>query len=282
MATNRLGKGLGALLGTEVDIKGKDKRFVTIDIKKIKPNPNQARKTFDEAEIDDLANSVSQKGVIYPVLLTEKADGTYMIVAGERRFRAAKKVGLTEIPAIIENLSEREIMEVSLIENIQRVNLNPIEEARGIADLIEACGLSQEEAAKSLGKSRSDVTNSLRLLKLPPKVIAMVKEDKLSKGHAKCLLGVNNTETLIYLAEKTVKEGLSVRTLESLIANAKPVKKAEKPKKQMPIEIRAVEERLSDRLATKVTFSGNENKGSIKIDYYSKAELNGILDKILK
>ncbi|MBQ9624854.1 MAG: ParB/RepB/Spo0J family partition protein, partial [Clostridia bacterium] len=123
MATNRLGKGLGALLGTEVDIKGKDKRFVTIDIKKIKPNPNQARKTFDEAEIEDLANSVSQKGVIYPVLLTEKADGTYMIVAGERRYRAAKKVGLKEIPAIIENLDEREIMEVSLIENIQRVNL---------------------------------------------------------------------------------------------------------------------------------------------------------------
>lgn len=280
MATNRLGKGLGALLGTEVDIKGSDERFVTVDIRQMKPNPKQARKTFKEEEIAELAASISAHGVIQPVLLNEDGKGGYIIIAGERRYRAAKKAGLKELPAIIKKLSDQELMEVSLIENLQRVDLNCVEEAMGIKDLMDKCALTQEQAADRLGKSRPSVANSLRLLKLPPKVLNMLKEDKLSKGHAKCLLGVDDEEMMIYLAERTIEDRLSVRALEQLIAKGEP-KTKEQPKKDVSPEFRQVEEQLCDRLATRVTLSGGSNKGFIKIEYYSADELDGIINKIL-
>lgn len=280
MATNRLGKGLGALLGTEVDIKGGDERFVTVDIKQMKPNPKQARKTFKEEEIAELAASIKEHGVIQPILLNEDGKGGYIIIAGERRYRAAKKAGLKELPAIIKKLSEQELMEVSLIENLQRVDLNCVEEARGIKDLMDKCRLTQEQAADRLGKSRPDIANSLRLLKLPPKVLTMLSEDKISKGHAKCILGANDEEMMLYLAERVVAEKLSVRALEQLMSKGE--KKPVKPVKKVVVpEIREVEEQLSDRLATKVTLNGSDKKGFIKIEYYSAEELDGILEKLL-
>lgn len=281
MATNRLGKGLGALLGTDVDLAYGDERFINVDIKKMKPNPSQARKTFNEQEILELADSIKKHGIIQPVLLNEDGKGGYIIIAGERRYRAAKKAGLSELPAIIKKLSSQELMEVSLIENLQRVDLNPVEEAMGIRDLMDKCQLTQELAADRIGKSRPSVANSLRLLKLPPQVLNMLKEDRISKGHAKCLLGLNSDEMIIYLAEQVEKDKLSVRALEQLIANSEK-KPAQKPCKQVPAQIKYVEEQLSDRLSTKVTLSGNENKGFIKIEYYSDDELNGIINAILK
>lgn len=280
MATNRLGKGLGALLGTEVDIKGSDERFVTVDIRQMKPNPKQARKTFKEEEIAELAASISAHGVIQPVLLNDDGNGGYIIIAGERRYRAAKKAGLKEMPAIIKKLSDQELMEVSLIENLQRVDLNCVEEAMGIKDLMDKCNLTQEQAADRLGKSRPGVANSLRLLKLPPKVLNMLREDRISKGHAKCLLGVNDEEMMIYLAERTIEDKLSVRALEQLIAKGE-TKAKEQPKKEVCAELREVEEQLCDRLATRVILSGSGNKGVIKIEYYSEDELDGIINKIL-
>lgn len=280
MATNRLGKGLGALLGTEVDIKGSDERFVTVDIKQMKPNPKQARKTFNEEEISELAASISAHGVIQPVLLNEDGKGGYIIIAGERRYRAAKKAGLKELPAIIKKLSEQELMEVSLIENLQRVDLNCVEEAMGIKDLMDKCALTQEQAADRLGKSRPDIANSLRLLKLPPKVLNMLREDKISKGHAKCILGAKDEEMMLYLAHRVEQEKLSVRALEQLIAKGESKPKPIPDKKTVP-EIRDVEEQLSEKLATKVTLSGSAGKGVIKIEYYSASELDGIIERIL-
>lgn len=281
MATNRLGKGLSALLGDEVDLATNDERFIKVDIKKMKPNPNQARKAFNEDEIAELAESIKQHGVIQPVLLNEDSSGGYIIVAGERRYRAAKKAGIKELPAIIKKLNEQELMEVSLIENLQRVDLNAVEEAVGIRDLMEKCSLNHEQVADRLGKSRPSVTNSLRLLKLPPEVLNMLREDKISKGHAKCLLGLDDDEMIIYFAEQVVEDKLSVRALEQLIASGEK-KTVEREKKQPSPQMREVLENLSERLGTKVSMGGSESKGVIKIEYYSVDELNSIIDTILK
>lgn len=281
MATNRLGKGLGALLGTEVDINGSDERFITVDIKKMKPNPKQARKTFRDEEIDELAASIAAHGIIQPVLLNEDGKGGYIIIAGERRYRAAKKAGLKELPAIIKKLNEQELMEVSLIENLQRVDLNPVEEAMGIKDLMDKCSLTQEQAADRLGKSRPSVANSLRLLNLPPKALNMLREDKISKGHAKCLLGVKDGDNIIYLADRVEKENLSVRALEQLIAKDGKKQQSNRQERNIAPEIRDVEEQLSDKLATKVTLCGDGDKGTIKIEYYSSQELDEIISSLL-
>ena len=281
MATNRLGKGLGALLGTEVDLSAGDERFIRVDIKKMKPNPAQARKSFNEEEIDELAESIRQHGVIQPVLLNEDGKGGYVIIAGERRYRAAKKAGIKELPAIVKQLSSQELMEVSLIENLQRVDLNPVEEAMGIRDLMNTCKLTQEQAADRLGKSRPSVTNSLRLLKLPPKVLNMVRDNVISKGHAKCLLGIDDDEMILYLADQIVEDKLSVRELEQLIAGTER-KSGERICKQISPQVRDVLEKLSDRLGTRVTMGGSESKGIIKIEYYSQSELEGIINTILK
>lgn len=281
MATNRLGKGLGALLGTEVEIGGEDQRFITVPIHKMKPNPQQARKTFKDEEISELAKSITMHGVIQPVLLNEDGKGGYVIIAGERRYKAAKKAGLKELPAIVKKLSDRELMEVSLIENLQRVDLNPIEEAMGIKDLMDKCELTQEQAADRLGKSRPSVANSLRLLSLPPTILSLLKDNKISKGHAKCLLSARDTESMEYFAKITVEKGLSVRGLEQLMAQGIKVQKAERTVVKSA-EIADLEEQLCDVFATKVELSGSESRGSVKIEYYSKDELEGIIEKLLR
>lgn len=282
MATNRLGKGLGALLGTEVNIEGKDERFIKVDIKKMKPNPKQARKTFKDEEIEELAASIKEHGVIQPVLLNEDGKGGYIIIAGERRYRAAKKAGLKEVPAIVKQLNEAELMEVSLIENLQRVDLNIVEEAMGIKDLMDVCKLTQEQAADRLGKSRPSVANTLRLLKLPPKVLNMLKQDIITKGHAKCILGAKDEEMMLYLAERVEKDKLTVRALEQLMAKGEVKPKPAKPQdKKVAPEIRDIEEQLSEKLATKVSVSGG-SKGFIRIEYYSTDELDGIINSILR
>lgn len=283
MSTNRLGKGLGALLGAEVEVGSQDNRFITVPIQKMKPNPKQARKTFNDEEIEELANSITVHGVIQPVLLNEDGKGGYIIIAGERRYRAAKKAGLKELPAIVKKLDESELMEVSLIENLQRVNLNPVEEAKGIKDLMDKCALTQEQAADRLGKSRPSVANSLRLLNLPPTILNMVLDDKISKGHAKCLLGAKDTEAMEYFAKEIVEGDMSVRALEQFMV--KTADKTPKPAPKLkvkPADIIDIEERLSGYFATKVEIAGNENKGNLKIEYYSKDELNEILSKLTR
>ena len=266
-----LGKGLGALFGDDVvsnvttstaPVKEENKDYKFVDIKKIKPNPKQARKRFDETEIEELAQSIKVHGVIQPILLTAQA-------------------------AIVKEYSEQQLMEISLVENLQRVDLNPIEEARGIKDLIDKCNLTQEEAADKIGKNRSSVANIIRILTLPNEVITLIEEGKISKGHAKCLLGVEDGETQIYLANEIVEKGISVRNLEKIIKDLKPgdtVKddKEDKKEKRVIPEIADFETKLQDLFCTKVKITGNEHKGSIKIDYYSLEELNQIYDIILK
>ena len=290
-----LGKGLGALFGDDVvsnvttstaPVKEENKDYKFVDIKKIKPNPKQARKRFDETEIEELAQSIKVHGVIQPILLTAQGNG-YTIIAGERRFKAAIKAGLNEIPAIVKEYTEQQLMEISLVENLQRVDLNPIEEARGIKDLIDKCNLTQEEAADKIGKNRSSVANIIRILTLPNEVITLIEEGKISKGHAKCLLGVEDSETQIYLANEIVEKGISVRNLEKIIKDLKPGDtkkdgKEDKGEKKVIPEIADFETKLQDLFCTKVKITGNEHKGSIKIDYYSLEELNQIYDIILK
>lgn len=274
-----LGKGLDALMKSNVDLSVKDKDFSYVAIHTIKPNKNQARKVFSDLEIDQLADSIKEHGVIQPVLINRQKDGNYLLVAGERRYRAAKKSGLKEIPAIIRDMNEQEVMEVSLIENLQRVNLNPIEEAQGIKDLMTQGNLTQEQAADKLSKSRPAVANSLRLLQLPKAVQKLVLDEKLSKGHAKCLLGVADTEMQIYVATLCVEKNLSVRELEKLIKEKPSV---EKKSTYIDNELIDFEHRLTEVFNTKVKIAGSPNKGSIKIDYYSQEDLERLYNVLLE
>ena len=250
-----------------------------VDINDIKPNENQPRKVFDEAKIEELANSISSYGLIQPIIL-RKAEKGFEIVAGERRWRAARKANLSKVPCIMKELSDEENMVISIIENMQREDLNPIEEAEALSQMIQRFGFSQEEVAKSVGKSRSYVTNSLRLLKLPKKILDFVQSGQISSGHAKMLIGVEDEKKQMLLAEKVVKEEISVREIEKLVKDvANPKKKPEKKAKQP--EISAIEDELKQILGTKVNIKQSGRKGKLEIEYYNREELERLID-ILK
>jgi len=252
-----------------------------IDISLIDRNPGQARKSFDEESLQSMASSIAMYGVLQPILLVKSEGGRYMIIAGERRFRASLKAGLKSIPAIVKNLSQQEIQEISLIENLHRENLNAIEAAECIRELMENHGLTQEEVAVRIGKSRPYVTNTLRLLQLPEEVMDMVKSGKLSPGHARTILPVDNKEKLIEFAKLSCEEGISVRDMERIVQNYLNAPKsnvaAQKRKKEaLPLEFKAFVNDMKRLFSTKVILKRNGDKGRIIIDYFNNDDLERI------
>lgn len=251
-----------------------------VEIDRIHANPHQPRKTFHEESLRELADSITAHGVLQPLVLTKREDG-YQIVAGERRFRAAKMAGLSLVPAIIKELSEQEIREIALVENLQREDLNPMEESEALYHLLTENNLTQEALARAIGKSRPAVANALRLLTLPVQVQAMVRDLSLSTGHAKVLVSVKPAEVQIALANEVVEKKWSVRELELRIAELQREKKvpAERVKSVSP-EFRAFIADMQRVFGTKVRATGNEHKGKIVIDYYTPDDLRRIYDLI--
>lgn len=293
-----LGKGLDSLIADKVSTKVETKKendkktesehptdAVMMDINKVEPNRDQPRKKFDEDALLELAESIKQFGVLQPLLVQER-DNYYEIIAGERRWRAAKLAGVKEIPVIIKKLTEQEIMEISLIENIQREDLNPIEEALAYKKLLTEFHLKQDEVADRVSKSRTAVTNAMRLLKLNEKVQQMVIDEMLTTGHARALLGIEDQEKQYVVAQKIFDEKLSVRDTEKLvksIQNEKKIKKEEKTKLDPKLEAiyHDLEEQLKGILGTKVSINPKDaKKGKLEIEYYSQDELDRIIDLI--
>lgn len=249
-----------------------------IDINDIKPNSNQPRKTFDEEKLQELADSIKEHGLIQPVIL-RKAKKGYEIVAGERRWRAARIVGVKEVPCIVKELTDEENMLLAIIENMQREDLNPIEEAEGLRQMMETYGFTQEQISKSVGKSRPYIANSLRLLSLPDTIIEYVSEGKLTAGHGKAIAGIEDDKRQIDLADKVLKEGLSVRQLEKLVREGKPVGRSKTKRIEFKnANVKRVEEDLKEALGTKVNLNQKGNKGKIEIEFYSKDELERLIE----
>ena len=271
-----LGKGLGALLTDENSSIDSDS-IVELKIMDVEPNRNQPRKTFDEENIAELADSIKQNGIITPILVTEAENGYYSIIAGERRWRAAKIAGLKTIPAIIKKLDNEKLYEISLIENLQREDLSPVEEALGYKKLMEDYNLTQEDVSYKVSKSRSSVANALRLLNLPEDVLKLLEENKISVGHAKVLLSVQDEKEQIKLANLVFENTLSVRELESEIKKLnKPAKKKKEEDLNVKLAFQSMEKIISDSLGTKVKILNKNNKGKIQIEYYSSGDLERI------
>lgn len=252
-----------------------------VKITMVEPNRKQPRKNFDEDALQELSDSIKQFGLIQPILVQDRKDH-YEIIAGERRWRAAKMAGLKEVPVIIRDYTEQEIMEISLIENIQREDLNPIEEAQAYKRLLTEFNLKQDEVAERVSKSRAAVTNSIRLLKLSDKVQQMVIDDMISTGHARALLAVEDQEEQYTLAQQIFDEKLSVRDVEKLMKNLhKPVKAKKTDDKTMQIIYQDIEDKLKEKLSTKVTVtSKGEGAGKIEIEFYNHEDLDRLLDMI--
>lgn len=292
MAKSRgLGKGLDSLIPVgNAEGKGKiginsvpaseEKPDKMVKITMVEPNRDQPRHKFDEEALNELADSIKQYGIISPIIVQNRKDH-YVIIAGERRWRAAKIAGLKEIPVIIKNFTEQEIVEISLIENIQRENLNPIEEALAYKRLLTEFHLKQEEVAQRVSKSRTAVTNSMRLLKLADEVQQMIIDESLTTGHARALITIEDESKQIEIAKKVVNEKLSVRDIEKLVKDLNKPKKEKKESKQLKNDFiyQDIEEKLKQSLGTKVTVSAKEDgSGKIEIDFYSSEELDRILD----
>ena len=276
-----LGRGLDALLGDYTEQSSESVR--TLDIYSIDINSDQPRKVFDEEKLKELAESIKLHGVVQPIIVRE-VNGRYIIVAGERRYRAARLAGLKEVPALVKNLSDNEVMEVALIENIQRENLNPIEEAAAIKFLMQQHDLTQEEVATRLSKSRPAIANSVRLLNLPAQVQEHLKSGRIQAGHAKAILSLSDKDKQLDLAERIAKGGVSVRAAEELareMQNAAPASRRRKSTSADP-DITEAENRLRSRLGTKVTIQGDQQRGKVVIEYFSNDELNGIFDILIR
>lgn len=269
MKKTGLGRGLDALL-PETDTL--ENTVSMIAVTELDRNPDQPRREFDEESLQTLADSIREAGVLQPLLVVEK-NGRYRIVAGERRFRAARMAGLESVPCIVRDFTPEEQMEAALIENIQREDLNAIEEAAAVRQLMEACGYTQEKAAKRLGKSRPAVANLLRLLSLPEAVQAYVTAGKLSAGHARVLAGLEDPQLQAALAEQTVREGLSVRALEKLAARPAPVVKEKPAPRPLPLELQDMENKMRENLGVRATIKGNRKHGKIILQYYNEDEL---------
>jgi len=273
-----LGRGLEALIPI---IDKSEENIQEIEVERIVANDKQPRKSFDESKLDELAESMKQHGVLQPVILRKKGN-LYELVAGERRWRAAAKAGIEKIPAIIKELSDAEVMEIALIENLQREDLNPLEEAMAYKTLMDDFGLTQEELSKRVGKSRSQIANTVRLLNLDGEIQNLISQNKLTAGHARALLSIQDNVTRLKLAKKINQEALSVRQTEQLVKKITKENKKEEdkgPKEINPV-INDITEKLQRFLGTKVKIKGNEKKGKIEIEYYSGEELERILDLI--
>lgn len=271
-----LGRGLSSLLADNSIEENSAAGAVKLNILDIEPNKEQARKQFDEAALSELADSIAQHGVLQPLLVRPLIGGGYQLIAGERRWRASRIAGLTQVPVIIKELSDDEAAVISLIENLQREDLNPVEEALGFASLIKDFSLTQEETAKRVGKSRPVVANALRILKLPEKVLDLVRENKLSAGHARAIAAVEDEKTVLLIAETVVVKGLSVRATEKMVKALTAEKKAPSTKRATrPTFFDEVELALNNSLGRKakvVTQSGKEC-GTLEIDFYDRDDL---------
>ncbi len=277
-----LGKGLNAIF-MENDAEDNNST-VTLRLSEIEPNKDQPRKEFDDSALADLAESISKHGLLQPILVRPIIGGGYQIVAGERRYRASRMAGLTEVPVIIRELSESETMELALIENLQRENLTPIEEALGYRTLMDEHEFSQEEVSKAVGKSRSAVANALRLLKLPTDILNMVSEGKISAGHARAILSLDNEKDMAFLADEIIKKDLSVRQAEKLSKKLAQEKKEVTEKSAPPKAsyFSEVELALTEYLGKKVSVSPLKNKkgGILQIEFYSDEELAELANKL--
>lgn len=274
-----LGKGLDTIFAENETEESNSS--VMLKISEIEPNRSQPRKDFDENALSDLAQSISEHGLLQPLLVRPLPIGGYQIVAGERRYRACRMAGLTEVPVTIRELSDTETMELALIENLQREDLSPIEEALGYKALIDEHGFSQEEVATSVGKSRPAIANSLRILKLPDSVLEYVKQDKISAGHARALLMLDSEEDMLELAELIYKKDLSVRQAEKL-AKKKPEVEEDTQPERKPSFYSMVELALNESLGRKIKVNKNKGKqgGVLQIEFYSDEELTELSNKL--
>lgn len=283
MASNKgLGKGLGALLGDFSDEPLEKSAYQLLPIHKVEPNPDQPRQDFDEEELQSLADSISVHGVIQPLTVRELPNGYYQIIAGERRWRAARLANLSDIPAVIIEADDRKAMELALIENLQRQDLNPVEEALGYQTLIEEYGLTQEDAAKQVGKSRPAVANALRLLGLCPQVLEQLRKGELTAGHARAVLTLKSEKQQQEAAKKIISLSLSVRQAETLCKN---MGKEPAPKKQEVFAVDYVaecEKSLSKHLGRGVKIVNGKRKGRFELEFYGQEDLQTLLDLLMK
>lgn len=281
MTTKRkagLGRGLEALIPTDSDISERA-TYLEIPVDDIKPNPDQPRSRFDDQALDELAASITEVGVLQPVVISRADDGALYLIAGERRWRAARKAGLTTIPAVVRGATGETTLVEALVENVQRQDLTPLEEAHAYKQLLENTGMSQEQVAERVGKSRPAVSNTLRLLQLPGPVQSLVDSAALSAGHARALLGLDDNKYAVYLAEKAAGEGWSVRQVEDAVRKRREMGQPQ-PSKSVthvrPVEIIELEKRLSDRLGSKVKINYRNQKGKVEIRFSSLEDLERI------
>lgn len=282
--THGLGRGLDSLLpGFDLDTEESGLSIKEIPVGDIDPNPEQPRRTFNKESISQLAQSIRDQGVLQPLLVVPRDNGRYRIIAGERRYRASREAGLETVPCVVRDMDLLQQMEVALIENLQREDLNPMDAAQGIKALMQQCGYTQEKVASRLGKSRPAVANLLRLLTLPESVAVLVREGKLSAGHARVLAGLSKDADKIRLAEKTLAEGLSVRQLEQLAGEekSKPATRRRTVIRLSP-ELKGLQETLLERTGMKTVLSGTEEKGRIVLQYSSRAELENLFELLQK
>ena len=277
-----LGRGLDALLGDST-LRAQEGGSVTLPISQVEPGLNQPRKHFDEESLAELTDSVRQHGILQPLLVRRLSSGYYQIIAGERRWRAAKQAGLYEVPAVVIEADDRKVMEIGLIENLQREDLNPMEEAAGYRSLIQEYGLTQEEAAQRVSKSRPALTNAMRLLSLPQEVQWLIEQGNLSAGHGRALLAAEGAEAQIALAKQVMDKKLSVRETEELTRRLLREKEREKaPVRENPagLYLRDAEKRLSQRLGRKVTIQQGKRKGRLTLEYYDQQDFNDLMEAL--
>ena len=277
-----LGKGLGALLGEMNDIATENSPYRLLPIYKVEPNPDQPRQDFDEDELESLAQSIMEHGIVQPLTVRELSSGYYQIIAGERRWRAARLANLNEVPAVIIEADDKKAMELALIENLQRQDLNPVEEALGYQSLMHDYGLTQEQAAQRVGRSRPAVANALRLLNLCPEVLAVLRKGALSAGHARAILTLKTPRQQQEAAQKICALDLSVRQAELLCKNMdKPQQK--KPQPTMAVDyIAECEKTLSKQLGRGVKITNGKRKGKFELEFYGQEDLQNLLDALLK
>lgn len=277
-----LGRGLGALLGDFDEPTAADSPYRLLPVYKIEPNPQQPRRDFDEAALQELADSIAANGVIQPLTVREAAGGYYQIIAGERRWRAARLAGLSEIPAVIIEADDRKAAELALIENLQRQDLNPVEEACGYRTLMDDYGLTQEEAARRVGKSRPAVANSLRLLTLSEPVLQMLRDGKLTAGHARAVLSLKDAGKQLQAAQKIAALDLSVRQAELLCRNMAAAPR-EAPEPSLRVDyVAECEKVLTKRLGRRVKIINGKRKGRFELEFYGQEDLQALLDLLMK
>ncbi len=278
-----LGKGLGALMNTDEAIDVTQEQTITLKISQIEPNKDQPRSEFDAEKLETLSDSIKKYGVLQPIVVKKLDNGFYRIIAGERRWRAAKMAGLKQIPVVIRDFNDRETMEIALVENLQREDLNPFEEARGYKELMDLFSLTQEQVAQKVGKSRSAIANSVRLLSLCDEIKELVLKKELTVGHVRALLATDNEGVQLMAARKIVADGLNVRQTEAYI---KLLLTEKKPKKKNPVDeelrryLASIEKKLSNSLGTKVKIQNKKNRGKIEIEYYNNEDFERIMSKL--